>query len=169
MSRHSPLRRLRETGPVGLVPLAWGFAAAAHLRILDDRAVLVGHLVMATVLFFFAVLSWSEMRTHPVLRAWLAVVSVGFSVTLVGAYALFAGDETLAALVVLGWMVLPTLALLYTGRLLPREERAWAYTVGGAVSGVGALAFAAGVAPVVALALAGLGQTLGIVVAVVEY
>ncbi|WP_255198659.1 hypothetical protein [Halorarius litoreus] len=163
------LRRLRETGPVLLVPLAWTFATAAHLELLATRTVLIGHVVMAALLFAFAALSWQDMQAHPVLRAWLAVIVVGFGVTLVGAYALATGsDPTLTGGTVLGWMLIPALALLYTGQVLPREERAWAYTVGGALSGLGAVVFLFG-RPLVALALVGVGQTLGILVAVVKY
>ncbi|MFC4358429.1 hypothetical protein ACFO0N_10810 [Halobium salinum] len=163
------LRRLRETAPAGLVPLAWTFATAAHLELLAVRTVLAGHVVMDVLLLAFAVLSWDDMRDHLVLRAWLGVIVVGFGVTLVGTYALAVGDESLARLTVLGWMLLPALALLYTGRVLPAAERASLYTLGGALSGVGAVAFAVGVAPVAALVAVGVGQTLGILVAVVEY
>lgn len=170
------LRRLRETGPVVLVPLAWAFATAAHLELLATRTVLIGHGVMDVLLFGFALLSYRDMRTEPVLRAWLAVIVAGFGVTLVGTYALATGgDPTLAAFTVFGWMLIPALALLYTGQALPGAERAWAYTLGGVLSGLGALLFLAGVvvpaevAVLAALALVGVGQTLGIVVAVVEY
>ncbi|SFR38353.1 hypothetical protein SAMN04487947_0713 [Halogeometricum rufum] len=163
------LRSVRETAPAGLVPLAWAFAAAAHTGLLAARAVLIGHVVMATLLFAFAALSWSEMREHPVLRAWLAVIVLGFVVTLVGAYSLVVESGTLAAVTVFGWMALPTLAFLYTGYVLPDEERSWAYMAGAGLSGVAAIGFAAGASPLVTLALAGVGQTLGIVVAVVTY
>ncbi|WP_435194072.1 hypothetical protein [Natronomonas sp. EA1] len=164
------LRRLRETGPVLLVPLAWVFATAAHLELLATRSVLVGHVVMSVLLFGFAVLSWGDMREHPVLRAWLAVIVLGFGVTLVGAYALATGrGAPLTTFAVFGWMLLPAVALGYTGRVLPREEGAWAYTLGGVLSGVGAVVFLSGVATLPALALAGVGQTVGIVTAVVEY
>jgi hypothetical protein len=162
-------RELRETAPAGLVPLAWGFAAAAHLGLLSTRSVFVGHVVMDVLLAGFAALSWSEMRDHPVLRAWLATIVVGFGVTALGTYAVAADSEALAAATVLGWMALPALALLYTGHVLPAGERAWAYTLGGALSGLGALAFAADAPPTAAIAVVGAGQTLGILVAVAEY
>jgi hypothetical protein len=170
------LRRLRETGPVLLVPLAWTFATVAHLELLATRSVLVGHVVMDVLLVGFAVLSYRDMREEPVLRAWLAVIVAGFGVTLVGTYALATGgDPALTGFTVFGWMLIPALALLYTGQVLPSEERAGAYTLGGVLSGFGAAVFLAGVvvpvevAVLAALALVGVGQTLGIVVAVVEY
>jgi hypothetical protein len=66
-------------------------------------------------------------------------------------------------------MVLPTLAFLYTGYVLPAEERSWAYVASAGLSGVGAVGFAVGAPPLATLALVGVGQTLGIVVAVVTY
>lgn len=177
------LRRLRETGPVVLVPLAWLFATAAHLQLLESRTVLIAHVVMDVLLFAFAALSWRDMQEHPVLQAWLAVIVAGFGITLVGTYALATGgSETLLRATVFGWMFVPAVALYYTGRVLPAEERAVAYTVGGWLSGLGALFFvdAAVAGPfssllappsltLLALALVGVGQTVGIVVAVVEY
>ena len=168
------LRRLRETAPAGLVPLAWGFAAAAHVGALAPRSVLIGHGVMTTLLIAFAVLSYDDMRVHPVLRAWLAVIVAGVPVTLVGAYGVGAGDPTAAAVAVGGWAALPAVALWYTGRVLPDDERARAYTAGGVFSGAGAALFAVAVvaAPgllLPALALVGVGQTLGILTATLTY
>lgn len=177
------LRQLRETGPVVLVPLAWTFAGAAHLRLLEPRTVLVAHLVMDVLLFAFAVLSWGDMRDHPVLRAWLVVIVVGLGITLVGTYALATdGNETLLRATVFGWMVVPAVALVYTGRAIPVDEAPRVYTLGGVLSVLGALAFLdatlagplssllVGSDPtLVALALVGAGQTAGIVNAVVQY
>ncbi|MFC6954063.1 hypothetical protein [Halorubellus litoreus] len=169
------LRRVRETAPAGLVPLAWTFAALAHLEVASPHTALVAHVVMDVVLVAFAALSWRDMQTHPVLRAWLAVIVVGAGVTLVGTYALATdGGETLLRATVFAWMVVPAVALGYTGRVLPREEADWVYTVGGVLSGVGALAFLYGSVGGVALALpaialAGVGQTAGILNAVVQY
>jgi hypothetical protein len=168
------LRRLRETAPAGLVPLAWGFAAAAHVGALAPRSVLIGHGVMTALLVAFAGLSYDDMRAHPVLRAWLAVIVAGVPVTLVGAYGVRTGDATAAAVAVGGWAALPAAALWYTGRVLPADERARAYTAGGLCSGLGAALFgyavvAAPVLVVLALALVGAGQTLGILTATVTY
>lgn len=169
------LRRVRETAPVALVPLAWTFAALAHLEALTPHTVLVAHVVMDVLLVGFAALSWRDMRTHPVLRAWLAVIVVGAGVTLVGTYALAAdAGETLVRATVFGWLAIPAVALVYTGRALPREEGDWVYSVGGALSAVGALAFLYGslagyALALPAIALAGVGQTAGIANAVVQY
>lgn len=162
------LRRVRETAPAGLVPLAWLFAGAAHLELLDARPVLIGHLVMTALLVAFAALSWREMRTHPVLRAWLAVIVFGVGVTSLGTYGVASGQTPFAALAVVGWMALPGAALGYTGRVLPAEEHARLYVVGAALCGVGVALFLVD-AVVPALVAVGAGQTLGILIATVEY
>lgn len=162
------LRRVRETAPAGLVPLAWLFAGAAHLELLAARSVLIGQLVMTALLVAFAALSHREMRTHPVLRAWLAVIVLGVGVTSLGTYGVASGRAPFAALAVGGWMALPGVALGYTGRVLPADEHARLYGVGAALCGLGVVLLLMGAA-VPALVVAGVGQTLGILAATVEY
>lgn len=168
------LRRLRENGPVVLVPLAWTFATAAHLDLLAMRTVLIAHLVMDTIIAAFTVLSWREM-TEGVLLVWKRVLIVGLGITLAGTAGLLADppiDPLLTATVV-GWMLVPAAGLLATGRLVDR--RPLAYTAGGLLSVLGAVAYAGGVIGALsALVLAGLtlaniGQTAGIVAAVYDY
>jgi hypothetical protein len=165
------LRRLRETAPAGLVPLAWGFAAAAHLELLTARAVLIGHLVMTAVLVAFAALSYTEMRRDPVLRLWLGVVVAGVPVTLAGAYGVAAANDSAARAAVFGWMLLPAAALVPTARTLGLSSRA--YGAAAALTAVGAVLFLAaplvgGPLTLLAMALAGAGQTLSILTAVRE-
>lgn len=168
------LRRLRENGPVVLVPLAWTFATAAHLDLLALRTVLIAHLVMDGIIAAFTGLSWREM-TDGVLLVWRRVLLAGLGITLVGTAALLTDPPTtpLLTATVVGWMVVPAAGLVATGRLVDRRPRA--YLVGGALSGVGTAAYLGGVAGAVpALVLAGLaltnvGQTAGIVAAVYDY
>jgi len=168
------LRRLRENGPVVLVPLAWTFATAAHLDLLALRTVLIAHLVMDAIIATFTVLSWREMR-EGVLLVWRRVLVVGLGVTLVGTGALLADPpvEVLLSATVVGWMLVPAAGLVATGRRIDRRPRA--YTLGGALSAVGAAVYVGGVAgPLSTLVLAGLtmanaGQTAGIVAAVYDY
>lgn len=177
------LRQFRETGPVVLVPLAWIFAVTAYLRLLEPRTVLIALLVMAFLLFAFAVLSWGDMVDHPVLRAWLTVFVVGLGITLAGAYAVATeGNELLLWATVTGWMLVPAGALLYTGRMLPAAEAPSVYTLGGILSIVAAAVMVdvALTGPIssllvdvdltlVAFVVVGVGQTAGIVNAVVQY
>ncbi|MFC6975089.1 hypothetical protein ACFQL1_11140 [Halomicroarcula sp. GCM10025709] len=168
------LRRLRENGPVVLVPLAWTFALAAHVDVLALRTVLIAHLVMDTVIVVFTALSWREM-TSGVLRAWKLVLLAGLVATLVGTAGLLATPPIRPALTatVVAWMLIPAAGLAYTGQHVDRL--ASIYTVGAALSVVGAGVYVAGVASVgpllvpAGLALTGVGQTAGIVAAVVGY
>lgn len=168
------LRRLRENGPVVLVPLAWTFATAAHADLVSNRAALIAHLVMDTIIVAFTVLSWREMR-EGVLLAWKLVLLGGLAVTLAGTGGLLLDPVHTGLLfgTVLGWMVLPAAGLAYTGTVV--ERLPWAYGVGAALSAVGAVAYAASAVAAgpplqfVGLAVAGIGQTVGIAAAVLSY
>lgn len=168
------LERLRENGPVVLVPLAWTFATAAHLGLVQSRTVLIAHLVMDGIIAAFTVLSWRDM-TDGVLLAWRRVLVVGLGITLAGTGGLVATPQIESVLTgtVVGWMLIPAAGLLYTGQHVTR--RPLAYTIGGAQSLVGAVAYAAGVVgsvePLVyvGLVFAGIGQTIGIAAAVYDY
>ena len=168
------LRRLRENGPVVLVPLAWTFATAAHLDLLALRTVLIAHLVMDAIIATFTVLSWREMADG-ILLVWRRVLVVGLGVTLVGTAGLLADPpvEPLLTATVVGWLLVPAAGLVATGRRIDRRPRA--YSLGGALSAAGAVAYVGGVfGAVSALVLTGLtmanvGQTAGIVAAVYDY
>jgi len=166
-------RRLRENGPGLLVPLAWTFVTAAHLDLVTIRTLLIAHGVMVAILVAFTAASWREMDSG-VLRAWRAVMVVGTGVTVAGTVGLLAdpGRPALQAVAIYGWMLLPAAALAYTGRELSEGE--WANLGGAAASVLGAGLYAvAGLADaptlVAGLALVGLGQTAGILDAVVRY
>lgn len=170
-------RRLRENGPVVLVPAAWTVAAAAHFDVVDRHTLLMAHVVMDVVLVVFAALSWSDMQSG-VLRAWLAVLLAGLPFTLLGTYGLFEApvEETLVAPTVYAWMLIPAAGLAYTGQAVGDEEGPWVYLVGAALSTLGAFVYAAAgslsmvLSPtLVGLALVGLGQTAGIANAVYQY
>jgi len=168
------LRRLRENGPVVLVPLAWSFVTAAHLDLVAIRTLLNAHVVMDAILLSFVALSWSDM-TAGILRAWRTAILVGLGLTLVGTAGLVVSPPIPAALAVtvLGWMVVPGAGLAYTGR---RVDATWAYGGGALLCALGAVAYAAGLAGVATpastlfgLALVGVGQTAGIADAVYRY
>ncbi|SHH23462.1 hypothetical protein [Halobaculum gomorrense] len=173
-------RRTRETAPAGLVPLAWGFAIAAHLGLVADRPVLVAHLVMDALLVAFVALSWADMGAG-VLRAWRLVILAGIPVTLAGTVGLLVAPDPasslLVAVSVVGWTLLPVPALWYTGREAAGTAGAVNYaaatlSLAGAVGYVAALA--AGAVPdsslrIAGLAFVGVGQTVGIVDAAVRY
>lgn len=170
------LRRLRETGPVVLVPAAWTFAVLAHLGTLSPRTMLIAHVVMTVLLVAFLAFSWGDM-TEGVLRVWRTVILVGVPVTLAGVAGLLVRPRATALLAValVGWMVVPALALARTAPMLPSEASGRIATAGGGLSLFGAILYGAGwflSAPTVvlgALACVGVGQTAGIADAVYRY
>lgn len=170
------LRRLRETGPVVLVPLAWIFATLAHVGTLSTRTVLIGHVVMSVLLVAFLALSWDEMA-EGALRVWRTVIVLGVPVTLCGVAGLLIRPNapSLLAVALVGWMVLPALGLGRSARMLPSEASARIAVVGGGLSLLGAVLYGAGwylSAPsvvLVSLGLVGVGQTAGIADAVYRY
>ncbi|WP_267640762.1 hypothetical protein [Haloarchaeobius amylolyticus] len=168
------LRRLRETGPALLVPLAWTFATFAHLEAASTHTVRVGMVVMDVLLVAFTVLSWQDMQAG-VLLAWKTVLVVGTALNLLGTVALFADpvNTTLAAVTVVGWMLVPAAGYVYTGLHVDRQPQV--YLAGAGLSLLGAILY---LAPAVAggidtalpgFALVGIGQTAGILAAVVTY
>lgn len=168
------LRRLRENGPIVLVPAAWTFAIAAHRGLLASRTVLIAHLVMDAIMVAFVVLSWNDM-TDGVLLAWRRVVLVGVVLTSMGVLGLLLDpiSEPLLIGTVLGWLIVPAAALAYTGRRVDRYPMA--YLAGAALSVLGAVGYALSLATggpalqTASLAVAGVGQTAGIVAAVLAY
>jgi hypothetical protein len=168
-------RRLRATAPAGLVPLAWLFTLAAARGWISTRTVAIGLGVMATLLALFALLSAREMAQSRVLRAWLAVVVGGFFLTAAGLYAVTATQPQVARLAVAGWMLLPAMGLVFTGRFDAAYARV--HTLGGFLAAAGTVAFLAA-ADIAALAgltweavstggtvLVAVGQTAGILAA----
>jgi hypothetical protein len=126
---------------------------------------------MTTVLVAFALLSSSEMRKDPVLRVWLGVVVAGIPLTLVGAYGVATTDLFTASVAVFGWMIVPALALVAAARAPGLSPRVYGPAAG--ISGVGAVVFLVatllgGRGTLLALGLAGAGQTVSIVAAVRE-
>jgi len=169
------LRRLRETGPGLLVPLAWTFAAAAHVELAGLEAVRIGMVVMDVLLVAFTLLSWRDMQ-EGVLLAWKVVLLVGIVLNALGTVAVFADpvNTTLARVAVAGWMLVPAAAYVYTGENVGRTPRV--YQAGAALSAIGAGAYLlspelSSSEPVALLgfALVGVGQTAGILAAVWSY
>lgn len=167
-------RRLRETGPAALIPAAWGVTAAAHLDLLTTRPVFVMHGVMCVLLVAFAAASWREM-TDGVLRTWRNVIVAGTPVAFAGlaGFVVPPGSEILLAASLSGWMLLPAVGFLLTARVV--QAGAWIYRSGAALCLLGMALYALGAtADSTALSIAGLasvalGQTAGILDAVLRY
>ncbi|MEF8806831.1 hypothetical protein [Natronomonas sp.] len=157
-------RRLRETGPVALVPAAWGVVIATYIGAVTDHALFVAHVVMTVLLAGFAATGYADMR-EGLLRVWWRVIAVGVVPAAAGVVGFAADIDALLAVALYGWMGLPAVGLYYTGRRVP--DGRVVYLAGTALCLVGAVAFAT--APVIAngvavggLVAVGLGQTAGI-------
>lgn len=157
-------RRLRETGPVALVPAAWVVVAATHVGAVTDRTLFIAHLVMSVLLAGFAITGYADMR-EGLLLVWWRVIAVGVIPATAGAIGFAVNADSLLAVALYGWMLLPAVGLYYTGRQI--SEGTAVYQVGAALCLVGAGAYAAGAFVVDGLAVVGLlavgiGQTAGI-------
>jgi hypothetical protein len=167
------LQLLRENGPGVLVPLAWLFVAAAQFDIVSSRSILIAHLVMAAFIIFFLTTGWSAMATGA-LAGWRAVMVVGLAVTLAGiaGFLVPMGSTALLSTSLVGWMLLPAVGLAYTGRLL--DAAAGIYISSAALAGLGAGLYILSLAgiggfEIVGLGMVGIGQTVGIVDAVIRF
>lgn len=167
-------RRAREIGPSMLVPLAWTVVIAAHVDVVADRTLFIAHVVMTVLLAVFAVTGRADMR-EGVLAVWWRLIAVGFLVTLCGTVGFRAGTagRFMQGVALAGWMLLPAVGFVDTGRRV--DDGRWIY-LGGAVGCLaGAVLYAVGLFGGVAaavpagLVLVGVGQTAGILDAVVRY
>jgi hypothetical protein len=169
-------RSLRENGPGLLVPAAWTVVAATVLGVISTHALFVAHVVMSILLVAFVAASWRDM-SDGVLRAWKLVILAGTPVTLAGVAGFLAlGDifgvppETLLAVSLFGWALLPAAGFAYTRSRV--EAGARIYDIGAACCVAGAVGIA--LAPsvtwtAIALAVVGTGQTAGILDATLRY
>jgi hypothetical protein len=167
-------RRLRETGPAFLIPAAWGVVIATHLDIITTRPVFVMHGVMCVLLVVFAVTSWHEMETG-VLRIWRRVILAGTPFAFVGLAGFLAptGSTGLFAVALAGWIFVPAVGFVFTARAVTAGARIYLTGATLCLLGAGLYAFGAGSGyasiPTIGLASVAVGQTAGILDAVVRY
>ncbi|WP_254821165.1 hypothetical protein [Haloglomus halophilum] len=170
-------RRLRANGPAVLVPAAWAVVIGAHVGLVATRTLLVAHVVMTVLLVAFAALSYGEMR-EGLLSVWWLVVAAGVPVTTAGLLGLVVPvlGRVFLPLTVGGWMLLPGAALVETGREMADDGPRSVYLAAGGLCLGGALVYFGGLfgaggqrALVAGLVLVGVGQTAGIIDAVVRY
>jgi hypothetical protein len=169
-------RSLTDVGPGLLVPAAWTVTLLAHLGTVSRRTLLIALGVMDVLLVVFAVAARDEM-TGEVLGVWQRVLLVGLVATVAGTadLALSLTGDLLALGTLFVWMVVPGVAYVLTGRAVATTTYRRVYFGGSILSLVGAGVYAlepAGVAGegavVAGLALVGVGQTAGILAAVVQ-
>jgi hypothetical protein len=169
---------LTDVGPAGLVPAAWTVTIGAHTSsLVSERTLLIALSVMDVLLLAFLLAAYAEMD-GPVLRAWRGVLAGGFLVTLAGTVglALDPNQPVLLAVSLYGWMVLPGLAYVRTGRMVTETPARYVYVAAAGTSLAGAVLYAVGhlgsvepaVTTVVGLAVVGIGQTAGIVTAAAQ-
>jgi len=160
-------RRARELGPPLLVPLAWTFVAAAQVGVVADRTIFIALVVMSVLLAGFAVTGRADMRSGALL-VWWRIIAVGTFVTLCGVagFLLDPQNELLLAIALVGWMLLPAVGFVDTGRRV--ADGTWVYAAGTVGCVVGAALYGWGFAVasdpgmLAGLALVGIGQTAGI-------
>ncbi|GAB7091099.1 hypothetical protein JCM18237_13700 [Halorubrum luteum] len=167
-------RRLRAVAPSLLVPLAWAFVIAAHRTVVTRHTLFMAHVVMALLLAGFAVTGRADMR-EGLLHVWWSIIAAGLIVTLFGAvgFHVDAAGTALLGVALGGWMLLPAVGFVSTGRRV--ERGAWVYFGGAGGCLVGVALYTVGVVTVaptaqtVALVLVGVGQSAGILDAVLRY
>lgn len=164
-------RTLTDVAPAVLVPAAWAVALAARVDLLSRNTLGIALAVMTVLLGIFAVVAREEL-TGPVLGIWRGVLVLGFVITLVGTVDLAvapAADPALAV-TLYGWMVVPALAYVATAESVEKPFST-VYLAGAILSlaGTGTYALAGSeVDAAVGLVVVGLGQTAGIVAAVLQ-
>lgn len=167
-------RRLRETGPAFLIPAAWSVVAAAHLDLTTTQPVFVMHGVMCVLLVVFVGLSWGEMKTG-VLRTWRRVILAGTPFAIAGflGFVLDTESTLLFGIAIFGWMLLPAAGFVSTARQVTAGRSV--YLLGTALCLLGAALYAYGatvgdtLVAIGGLASVGIGQTIGILDAVLRY
>ncbi len=166
--------RLRETAPAFLIPAAWGVVTAAHVGAVSTRPVFVMHGVMCVSLIAFAAASWREMDAG-VLRTWRAVIVAGtpFAFAGLAGFLVPVGSRALFVAALAGWILVPAAGFLATARQV--RAGVGVYVGGAGLCVLGAALYAIGtvVGPTAAvtagLVSVGIGQTAGILDAVLRY
>ena len=161
------IERIRDLGPVVLVPAAWTATLAAVLDVLGSDGMAIAHGVMLAFISFFLLTGYQSMG-EGALRAWRAVMILGLPVTAAGFAGFFvsSGATALFSVSLVGWMLLPAAGLAYTAGEIPDARLIYAGSALISVLGaVGTLAFIAGMDDLFAvagIALVAIGHTVGI-------
>ena len=165
-------RSVTDVVPAALVPAAWTLVGLAHVTTLVSRQALGIALVVMTVLLGTFVVGTRDRMTGPVLGVWRGVLVLGFVITLVGAVDVLVttqADPTFGV-TLYGWMILPGLAYVATAQSVD-PPFSTLYLASGIFSLAGAGTYAVAgstVETTMGLGIVAVGQTLGIVAAVVQ-
>lgn len=163
---------VRRYGPVGLVPLAWSFTAAAVFTpLIAERTLTIALGVMSVIFVLFA--PQREMG-EGLLRIWRYVLVAGLAVTLVGlADLLLTAADPLLWVTLYGWMIIPTTGLAWTGLAGAPAPRLYLLLAAVSAVGVGLFALAGWLPATGTVRAAGLvvlaaGHTAGVALAAVQ-
>ena len=163
------LSRIRDNGPILLIPAAWTTVGAAHVNLVSEQSIFIAHLVMATFIAFFAVTGW-QLMNEGALRVWRAVLVAGLGLTLAGiaGFLVSTGETVLLAVSLGGWMLLPAAGLAYTGREIPAARTVYVGSailclLGAAIYGLAVGVLETTIGALAGIALVAVGQTAGIV------
>lgn len=117
------LSRLRDLGPILLIPAAWTVAAAAEQGFIGEQSIFIAHLLMAAFITFFIVTGWRLME-EGALRTWRTTLIAGLGLVFLGiaGFIVTAGEGYLLGASLVGWMVLPVYGLAITARELPEAR-----------------------------------------------
>lgn len=160
------LELFRRYGPTLMVPAAWITAfLAIDTSLASSTAILVMHVVMTALMSLFLLTGWNQMNSG-ILKVWRNVIAVGLPFTIAGALSLSVLPVIPPSVSLVAWMILPGIALIYTGR---ESEKGTLYTVSGLLSLLGTYFYlvkglSAQSESVLAasLVLVGVGQSMGI-------
>lgn len=107
---------VRDALPVLLIPSAWIVTYLIINDSVQSRSMRIAHIVMLLFISIFLVTGYEKMR-EGVLKVWLGVLLAGWGITLAGLIGFYVSTYSyiLHWMSLLGWMLIPSIGLLYTG------------------------------------------------------
>lgn len=107
---------VRDALPVLLIPSAWIVTYFIITGSVQSQSMRIAHIVMVLFISIFLITGYEKMRDG-VLRVWLGVLSAGWVITSVGLIGFYLPSYSyiLHWISLLGWMLIPSVGLLYTG------------------------------------------------------
>lgn len=160
------LELFRRYGPTLMVPAAWITTfLAVETSLVGPTAIKMMHFVMITLMAAFLLTGWNQMSSG-VLKVWRNIIAAGLPFTVAGALGLSGFPVAPPSVSMAAWMVLPGIALIYTGR---KSETGTLYTLSGLISLLGfylylikGLTIQTELLRAAGITMVGLGQSLGI-------
>lgn len=167
------MKSIRKYVPTILIPFAWAVALPQARRYIMESGVLVMHVVMIGFLTFFLITGWQKMNDESVLNFWKWVIFLGLIPTFCGLIGVAAYQQSSLIMIdILGWAILPTAGMTYTGYII-QDKGQYIYYLSSVLSFVGVIIlflvlYKSLQNPSVGIALVCAGHTMGIIEAVVR-